>query len=314
MKIRWKELALAFVMAVVLWFGVSGSEKVESIFEVRMDYRGLPEGYVVRSGLVNKVDVRVRAPVGMVRALTARNSIFYMDLSSVKKGENLLLIDSSQLPFGNNVDVIDVTPSRINLNVDVVEKKQVPLVAEVSGSAQPDYVVQVKFSPPEVVLSGPSVLLELVDQLTVQVILDGSVRPGISESPKRLVVPDGLEATPHEIRQSVHIGIKRKLMSVTRQVEVEAPEEFGTFVRPDKVTIELAVPESMAPKAASNGNIKAFVNLEHYQLGTYSLPVLVSLPEGVELVKVEPEQVAVTLEQRKPQQAKPKPAARQNRR
>lgn len=310
MKLRWKELIFAFAVALALWYGVSGSEKVESIFEVRIDYRGLPEGYVIRSGLVSKIDVRVRAPVGIVRTLNARNSIFYMDLSTVKKGENIMQINSDQLLFMRNVEVMDITPSRITLDVDVVERKQVPLRANISGVINPDNIAQVTFSPPEVVLSGPASVLKEMTELPVSIPLDQITGPGIHESSRRLLLPEGLDALPPSVLQIVTIGIKRKLTTVTRSVTVKKPNNFGMYIRPDKVRIQLAVPHSMVDTADSNPTIRASAELDEQKLGTYNLPVLVSLPDGVELVKIEPASIAVTLEQINSPAAKPKAPAK----
>lgn len=303
MKLRWKALVIAFAMAVALWYGVSGSEKVESILEVRVDYRGLPSGYVVRSGLVNKIEVRVRAPIGIIRTLADRNPIFYMDLSSVKQGENIMQMDGSQLRFRSNVEVMDITPSRINLDIDVTAQKQVPVVGQISGNLPSDIIAQVSFAPSEVTISGPSREIQGVEFLPVPVEVDATTLPGNHESPLRLVLPEGIDATPPNVRQTLHIGVKRKLVSATRDVYVEVPESLGSFIRPDKVKIQLAVPLSLVDGIAGNRTLRAFALLDNFDLGVQNLPVMVNLPPGAELVKVEPERIAVTLEQKKEQTA-----------
>ncbi len=306
MKLRWREFIVAFLMAVVLWYGVSGSEKLESHLEVRVDYRGLPQGLVVTSGQVSKVSVRVRASMGMLRSLAGRDYAFFMDLSDVRKGENVLAVNLAYLPFRSGVEVMDVTPSRITLHVDTLESKIVPLKAEVTGDTPPDFVAHVSFTPPELTLSGPSALLEDIDDITVPVIIDGPVVPGTTESKRLVPLPDGIDASPTEVKQSIQMGIRRKLVSVTRTVQVDAPAHLGKFVRPDKVSLAVAMPQSLAGKAASNNEIRAFVNLGTYDLGSYPLPVLVSLPEGAELVEIEPPRVTVTLEQKNQTPAKKK--------
>lgn len=300
MKLRWKEFTFALLMAITLWYAVSGSEKMESLIEVRVDYRGLPQGLTVQSGLVNKISVRVRAPFAMLRALTVRDSPPYiMDLSTVTRGENLMLIDSSQLSFRSNIEVIDITPSRITLQVDALSSKEVPLAADIRGALPEDYIAQVSFSPQSVTISGPSSVLDGIDYLTLPVTLSEPVVTGITHKTQRVHLPESVDSSPMEVNLSIHIGIKRKLVSVTRSVQVDTPAGFGKFVRPDKVKIQVAVPESQAGKASSDKDIKAFVNVEQSELGSYSLPVLVSLPDGMELVRVDPPNVTVTLEQKR---------------
>lgn len=305
MKLRWREWIIAFLMAVVLWYGVSGSEKVESLLDVRVDYRGLPQGLVVRSGMVNKVAVRVRASAGMLRSLTGRDFAFFMDLSDVRKGENVLAINLSYLPFRSGVEVMEVSPSRISLIVDTVESKSVPLEADITGELPVDHIAQVVFTPPEVVLTGASSVLDTISKLVVPVTLDSPVTLGVTDSKRLLPLPEGIDARPPEVQIARHIGIKRKLVVVTRTVQVDTPAQFGKFVRPDKVTISVAVPESQAGKAAANSAIQASAVPDRMEYGSHDLPVTATLPENAELVSIDPPRVTVTLEQR---QASPSPA------
>lgn len=298
MKLRWQEFLVAFFMAVILWYGLSGSEKLESQMEVRVDYRGLPQGLVVTRGHVNKVSVRVRASMGMLRSLGGREFAFFMDLSNVRKGENTLVVNPASLPFSGGVAVMDVTPSRITLDVDTLESKILPLVAKVSGDISPDLVAHAIFTPSEVTLSGPSALLEGINSLTMPVVVEESVEPGVIESRRLVPLPDGVDVSPTEVKQSLQIGIRRRLVTMTRVVQVDTPAHFGKFVRPDKVSLAVAMPQSLAAKAASNNEVRAFVALDESSLGSYTLPVQVSLPEGAELVEIDPPSVTVTLEQR----------------
>ncbi|MDR0338903.1 MAG: hypothetical protein LBH65_01345 [Desulfovibrio sp.] len=306
MKLRWKECVIAFLMAFVLWYGVTGSEKVESQVEVRVDYRGLPQGLVVRDGFINKISVRVRAPMAMLRSVSQRDYAFPLDLSGVHKGENTIPIHVSYLPFRSIVEVIDVMPSRIFLLVDTMTSKKVPLELFLLDPAPKDHTAKATFEPAEVTLSGPSGLLDDIDGVPVPISLEIPIIQGITESRRVLNVPDGIDASPSEVKVSLHVGIKRKEVKVTRSVQASAPSGLGKFVRPDKVTITLSLPESLAAKAASNADIKAVVDMPSTSLGSYTLPVRVTLPEHAELRSVDPPRVTVTLEQKQTAPAKKK--------
>lgn len=305
MKLRWRELIIAFLMAVAVWYIVTGSEKVESQLEVRVDYRGLPHGLVIRSGTVNKVSVRVRASMGMIHSLSGRDFACFVDLSSVRKGENILPVLPSQIMLPGGVEVIDVTPSRIYLDVDTLESKMVPLRIEIQGDLPGDYIVEATPLPAEVRITGASSQVEGIKDLPLSLAVERPLVPGTTEIRRLVSVPDGVDSSPSEIRITLHVGIKRKLAQVTRPVTVQVPEQFSLQVRPDKVRISLAVPESLAGKAASDEGIKAYAQLGTHGLGTHALPVQVLLPEGMELVKVEPAQVSVTVGQK--QSALPSP-------
>jgi YbbR domain-containing protein len=298
MRLRWKEFTIALLMAVVLWYGVSGSEKIESQVEVRVDYRGLPQGLVVRSGLVNKVSARVRAPAGMLRTLTSRDHAFFLDLSHVRKGENILAMNVAYLPFRSGVEVIEVSPSRILVDVDSISSKILPLTARISAELPRDYVAQVSFSPQEVTISGPSSLVDGMIDLDMPIVVKNGDQLGENTFTRLLPLPGGVDASPPEVRVSVNIDVKRKPAKVTRSVQMTAPPNMSAVIQPERVSIEVAMPESLVSRAASNKDIRAFVHLEGHELGAHAIPVQVELPVGAELIEVNPSSVTVLLEQK----------------
>lgn len=308
MKLRWRELLIAFLLAVGIWYVVTGSEKVESQIEVRTDYRGLPQGLIIRNGTVSRVSVRVRASVGMLHSVSGRDFACFVDLSAVKKGENILPIGNNQIMLPGGMEVIDVTPSRIYLDVDTLESKTVPLLASIQGDPPGDYTLEARVEPAEAKISGASSQVEGISQLVIPVTVEQPLVPGATESRRLIPLPDGVDATPHEAKVTLHVGIRRKLVQVTRPVNAYAPEQFGVSVRPDRASLSLAVPESLAGKISAHDGIKAYIQLERYEPGSYSLPVQVALPEGVELVKVEPANVSFTVEQKSPARQRPQHA------
>ncbi len=47
MKLRWREWLLAFVIALAFWYGISGTERVETQVELAVDYKGTPPGLII---------------------------------------------------------------------------------------------------------------------------------------------------------------------------------------------------------------------------------------------------------------------------
>jgi YbbR domain-containing protein len=300
MKLRWKEFTVALLMAIVLWYGVSGSEKLESHLEVRMDYRGLPQGMVVRSGLVSKVSVRVRAPVGMLRTLTNREYAFDLDLSHVHKGQNILPVSMAHLPFRVGVEVIEISPSRIFLDVDTISSRILPLEAQVNTAPPRDHALRVAFNPPEVRVSGPSSLVDEMTMIEVQIVLEKPDQIGDITFTRMLPLPHGIDASPPEAKVTVSIDINRTPVKVTRNVQVTGPPDksIQPVSQPERVSIEVAMPESLAARAASNKDIQAFARFTDQGPGSHTLPVQVELPAGAELIAVDPPHITVTLEQK----------------
>jgi YbbR domain-containing protein len=285
---NYKELLLAFTLALMLWYGVSGSEKLESQVDVRVEYRGLPSGLVVTKGYIGKVSLRLRASAGVLRSVSERDFSVQMDLSGVREGENMLAVNPAYLPMRGGVEVIEVVPSRIALYVDAAARRTVPLTAQVQGMVPGDMELTVTVVPPEVEISGAASLVDDIGKLEIPVRIELPLVPGTKESRRALPLPDGVDADPGEVVVVVQAGAKRRLLEIVRNVRFDAGAGGGA-VTPNKVRITVRLPESAASGAASDPGIRAYAR--EAQGGGSMLPVQVELPAGVDLVGVDPPRV-----------------------
>lgn len=203
MKIRWKELILSLIMAIGLWYSVSGSEKIETQIEVRVDYRGIPSNLAISEGIISKVKVRVKASAGQIATLYNRDSpAFLMDLSGLVKGENILPIPISKFPFWGGVEVIDVVPSNIILEVDAVKSKKVPLTIDlVNLTKNQKKELSVSVEPSVVTIKGPE---EMIDALSSLAVRCPVLTSGDSHYLKVAVsTPDNVDAQPMQVNLTI---------------------------------------------------------------------------------------------------------------
>ncbi|MDR1685166.1 MAG: hypothetical protein LBR82_01770 [Desulfovibrio sp.] len=308
----YKELLLAFTLALALWYGMSGSEKLESQLEVRVEYRGLPQGLVVRKGYIGKVSLRLRASAGVLRSVSERDFSVQMDLSGVHEGENMLAVNPAYLPNRGGIEVIEVVPSRIELHVDSLVSRTVPLTALVQGAVPGDMELTAAFVPPEVKISGAASLIRDIDKLEIPVHIELPLVPGTKESRRTLPLPDGVDAAPADVAVVVQAGMKRRQVGIVRNVMLDAEASDGRVAVPNKVRITVRLPESAAVGAVSDPNLRAYVRPGH-DAGASLLPVQVDLPAAVELVSVDPPRVRLEKPRapappKKAQQAKKKPS------
>jgi hypothetical protein len=287
---NYKELILALVLALALWYDVSGSEKLEAQVDVRVEYRGLPPGLVVSGGYVGKVSLRLRASAGVLRSVTERDFSVQMDLSGVREGENMLAVNPSYLPMRGGVEVIDVVPSRIALRVDALASKTIPLAALVQGVVPGGIELSVSLVPSEAKISGGASVLGDIEKLDIPVRIESPLTPGTKESRRALPLPDGVDADPAEVAVVVRVDVKRRPVGVVRSVLFDAEAAGGRVAVPGKVHITVRLPESAAAGAAADPRIRAYVRREH---GVYAgiMPVQVDLPDDMELLGVDPSRV-----------------------
>jgi len=297
MIIRWRDLLVAVFFAVLFWYGVTGSEKIESQIEMRVDYRGMPADMVVLEGLVNRASVRISAPAGMLRSMYARQDYMVsVDLSNLAKGENILPITIPPYLLGRGVEIIDINPPRLTLMVDRHETNLVPLKVNVQNDLIKDYTIKTSVLPEHVLLKGAQSIIEETAELSVQVALSGDLPPGRQTFKKVIPLPQGLDATPTMVEVHVDLSLKRE--SVTLMVPLAVLNAGNTPVTtsPSQVKIEALVPASQATAAKMKGRVAATVMAPVLRTLEEIVPVAVTLPENCQLVSVTPSEIAVSIE------------------
>ncbi len=297
MKLRWREFLIAFILAGAMWYSITGSEKIESQVKVRLEYKGTPAGLIVREDRVNEVRVRIRASVGKLRSMVDRDYIMAIDLSTLAKGSNVLPIPEKDLPFNGGVEVVDITPSRIEVVADTLETRKVTVKPEITGTLPPGFVVSLTVEPEEVSLRGPAGVLADIRTLRLPLAFTGQQLEEEQTVKKVLTLPEGVIANPADVSIVIRASQKRKLIRIIREIQMISPADSLTWARPGKVTITLDAPEFLVPQLAASSEIKARVIVRQRELGSYTLPVQVDVPPEVGLVKVEPAQITVTVEQ-----------------
>jgi hypothetical protein len=297
MRGNWQYFLLALLMSCTLWYMVSGREEVEAWTTLRIEMKGMPSNLVIMNGLEPTVDVRVRAPKGLLRGLNERNLAYSLDLSALTPGLNVINILPEHVPLGNAYEVVEMRPSRLALNVDAIEVREVPVRIQLAGALPPDIRVSRSTASPEAVnLRGASTLLAKVKQVDVIATVPEVTEAGVVEVTGVVDPPDGLEANPPQVKVGMLLGIKTVSKTVTRTVEINAPEGVKVSVKSRKVNLRLEVPESKSRKEGLFDEVRVeLVVPESLEPGAHTLPYRLYLPEGVWLKSAEPSTLTVTI-------------------
>lgn len=289
MRIKWGELLIAFLIAFGFWYVVTGSEKLESHIDVRVDYRGVPTDLIVRDGMVNKVTVRVRASAGMLRSMYEREYMLSLNLSTIAKGENIISVPVNQIPFLGGVEVIETIPSNLKLLVDSIETKRVPLYLELVDELFPNYLAKVKMFPEEVSLKGPSEVLKGVSRVTVDLVLTGDPVEGVHNYTRSVAVPDGVEATPSVVTLEETVSINRKEISFILPVKAFNNKNMEVKSDPEKIKITAQIPVA----EIADKNIKEKVLARAIARNSAKVKPEIKLPENSILIRVEPQEITI---------------------
>lgn len=296
MRSNWQYAIMAFVMAVTLWYMVTGRERVEVVGEVRLEFKGIPQNLVVREGLVNKVSVRVRGPKGLVRVMNSRDMSYAIDLSGLKRGTNIVPLTAEKLPEARAFEVVEITPSRLTLEVDAIGEKDVPVTVDLNGALPVDLRIdKTEVTPSRVHLRGPESLISRIDRVKVVVaapVLDEAGSMDVQATP---TLPEATESIPPTVSVQFTLGVRTKETTLKREVSVRPPQGLRAQVSPRTVTLLLEMPASVAADEAALRGVRVYAEPpEGAMPGQAKLPVRVDLPERVRLKDISPDAVVVT--------------------
>lgn len=297
-RANWQYLALAFALAVFSWYLVSGREKVDAWIQVPVEMVNMPQGYVVRQGMVNRIEVRVRGPRPMVRTIDMRNAYYPLDLANLQAGVNLFDFETRNLNLSRAIEVVEIVPSRAELIVDRLMTKIVPVAKNVVVELDEDFELRgYALRPPEVTLRGPQEMVEPVDGVETQPIKVEGDRPGQVQTTVGLVLPAEVEANPSRVTVQLDYGEKRTEVSLDQEVHATRPSGMAMTLEPASVRLTLSVPLSLARDPGLENWVRVVAApLGELPVGEHEVGYRVELPSGVLLTGSEPERVLVALE------------------
>lgn len=296
--IRWSHAAIAFCLAVALWYTVTVRDKVESWVDVQVVFRNAPDNLVISDGLINRLAVRVRAARGLSRALSSRDATAVVDLSGITKGSNAIAIKRDMLSLGSAFEVVEVSPSRIVIEADTRASKSLPLEISFAGKLPADYYVKdIRLDPDAVTVRGAESVVSGMTQVTIPVPLAQDTPLGRSTLTVAVPAPFSVTVAPPQVSVDLDVALRTRSVTITRTVTYpELPDGLKPLLKPARVAITAEIPESVVKDEKKMAAITASV-VAPQEPGEYPahVPVTVSLPEGAVLTSITPAEVILSL-------------------
>ncbi len=200
---------------------------------------------------------------------------------------------------GSEIRGVRLDPATVRVSLEVNQStivRTVPLTVEVSGSPAPGFrVTSVSVSPPAVQVQGALVSVQQVDSITLPPVNVNGARSDIVRS-VAIPLPENLAFVNTE-RATITVTIEA-IVGSTRTTVLPTPLnlESGLQATFDPVNVQVALSGPLPVlNALSSADFAAEVDLNGLGAGTYTLPVRVRVPEGVNADSVQPESVTVTL-------------------
>lgn len=289
---------LSFVIATGLWYFVVGRDHVETQMTVRVDYRGLPDGLVIREGIVNQLTVHLRGSAELLRNLHSRDIVYTVNLSEVKRGANSLALHLSGIPEFKAFEILEVSPRRLVLEVDAITERVIPLEQHLLPlpASSPYFIANVVLEPSVVTVRGPESQIHPLKLLAVVYDPTKNASEGLHEANVAIMAPAQVEVTPPVTTLSYTMEAKTADIELEHRVELDDSLR-AVEVSPETVELSLSVPEAMAEDKEYLNAIHVTARPAHtLEPGVPAeVPLMVLLPSGAKLNSVTPSSVSLTL-------------------
>jgi YbbR domain-containing protein len=285
---------ISVVIAVVLWIVVLGSRNVEVSKDVPLEVV-TPTEIVASNDIPDHVTFKLSGPKAFLRAvLDRREEPIRVNLAGSKPGlvTYRFFSDNIRVPIG--VKILGINPSAIVIKLEQVKQKEVPVRLEIQGTPPEGYKIgQVHLNPEKVKIKGAESKVDSIADIQT-LPLDVS---DIKESTEKPVAFD-LSRYGVAIVGSLPVA-KLNVESLAanykiKNIDIHVTSSYKVRVDDKNVTV-LVHADADELKSLDRSKVFGTINLMGKPKGRYTESVEVTVPPHINLVKVIPDKVTVTL-------------------
>lgn len=294
---------LALFLAVVSWYAIREFTSFTSLVREVHVVVLLDEGWAVLDRSVDDVDILCRGSQSDISYLTRDQLRVEVDLRGRSvPGTQEIRLNPQSVKVPGGARAVSIDPPEITLTLDREGERAVKVRADIIGNPPEGYeLADVTCTPNEVRLQGPQGRLAGVTEVkTAQIDLEGRLK---SFSLTRVIQPPSelwsARVEPDRARIDVRIVERSSALDL-------ADIPVLLLVPPDTPPIRLTQANAKvklslrgraeAMKTIAATNLTAFVDCTVLKSGeSMDLPVVVSVPSGVEIVSMEPSHIKVEI-------------------
>jgi YbbR domain-containing protein len=286
---------LSLLLAIALWFAVSGEERTETTLNMALELINLQQNLIVTSEVPPAIQVRVVGPRSIINNLSHTRLTEALDLAHYKSGCHTFYLGPNSFAFPRGVQVIRIQPNPINLTLATTITQTLPIKPVIENNPPEGYqVVSVHIRPAQVTVKGPVPELSNLQSIATLPIdlsnLKGSTIMATDLDFKNLHLS---LKEPVPILADIHITPKTLTRTLSGVPVLTDPQTAK--VSPAQVTLTIKGPWPQVQDLKAE-NLKARVDTRNLAPGRHRLNLAVELPGGVSLVRSQPTQVTVTVD------------------
>lgn len=284
---------LSLLLAVALWFAVSGEERTEATLHMALEFANLPAQMAIVGEAPSELQVRIIGPQSIVNRLSESRLTQTIDLANYKSGPHAFYLGPSNFSFPQGVMVIRIQPNPLIIRLSNTISATLPIRPVLAGNLPEGYELKsIETKPAQVEVRGPEEELENLNFLPTHPI-------ELNHLTQSSTMRTDLDFKNLHLSMQTQVPIMAELViqprTLTRTLAKVPviPEPNPARLQPSQVAI--TVQGSWFPmKELKAAEVQARVDTRNLGPRRARLQVAISLPQGVSLVRVDPAWVSAT--------------------
>ncbi len=285
----------AIVLAILVWYVVQGEEVLE--INAKLDVKiELAPGLALRDAAQISRDITLRGPRVLVGGMQGKSFQALIRVPAGKTGNLRFRLDKEFIPRWDNRIRLTIHDPYVTFLVEERLTRLIPVKPTILGIPENPLVLDEAVpAPAEIEVTGAKSDVMRVSELTTEAIDishfgDSKV---ITTSIAKASLPD-FTLAQSDVRVSLKIGPKKsiKTFSVV-PIEITDSDKVSA-ARPTSVSMTLKAADEQLSKL-SHRDLRASVSAKDLAPGRYELPVITTIPEGINVQDVTPKNVTIEI-------------------
>ena len=289
------------LLAIFLWLFVVTGREYEMVANIPLYFTNINSEKILLSSPPEQVTVRFK---GQGRALIIHN-MFYnasykLNISAVRYYHAFPLdISNVEMPGGLDITPVQIiNPDTVRISVDDKYSSELPIIPQVTINTRAGYVLvgDIECEPSTISIEGPfSVLRDLKNLVTEERYFE-DVNRNIHQKieillPHPHITTDINTVTiKAEVERLTEVQFRNVLIRVTNP-----PSEMMVELEPPSVAVKVSGAVSIIKKLGIDNIIAEITLPDEWRQDIFTASPIITLPDGIELVKLQPDTVYISL-------------------
>ncbi len=285
---------ISFILAIILWFYAIGQQKSEIIFNIPLEIK-TKENMIAFNQSTEFVTITLRGQQNVIKGISKSQFKITVNLNESTPGIINYRLSPKNVSIPEEIEIIDIEPEQFTAKIDYIDFKIVPVNIIQEGKVPAGYFIEKISAEPEMVrIEGVKSKIEKISFIETFPLITKGAKQNFTNIVKLQRLEEGIFIKGNnEIK--VTVVISREEIIPKLEIKVINYEPFQVNVTPQYIQA-IIYGENHALELLNKKTITASINVKGMKKGEYILhDVALSLPDGVKLKKIIPEEVKVII-------------------